>query len=116
MARVTVTKEARRDLIAIRDYIRGELRNESAARRIMSELKKSIQSLDQFPACGRSLDALLSVHTDYRYLVCENYCIFYLCDEKNAVVVRILHQRQNYLKALFSLDADGGAPKDEDSV
>lgn len=115
MARVTVTKEARRDLIAIRDYIRGELLNESTARRIMGELKRSILSLEQFPARGRSLDALLSVHTDYRYLVCENYCIFYLCDEKDTVVVRILHQQQDYLKALFALDADGGAPDDADS-
>ncbi|MBQ6399040.1 MAG: type II toxin-antitoxin system RelE/ParE family toxin [Clostridia bacterium] len=50
-----------------------------------------------------SLDALISVHTEYRYLPCENYCIFYLEDEKNVVIVRVLHQRQEYLRALFNL-------------
>ena len=110
---VIVTKEARKDLIAIHGYIRGELFNESAARRIMSELKKSIQRLEQFPAQGRSLDVLLPVHTDYRYLVCENHCIFYLFDETSVVIVRILHQRQDYLKALLMLDVNDATSADK---
>lgn len=101
MARITVSKEARRDLISIRDYIRDELYNEVAAKRIIAELKKTILGLEAFPARGRPLDALLSVHTEYRYLICENYCIFYLCDEQDVVIVRILHQRQDYVKALL---------------
>lgn len=32
---------------------------------------------------------------------CENYCIFYLYSEEDVIVVRILHQRQDSLKALF---------------
>lgn len=102
MAHITVAREARRDLIAIRDYIRDELCNETAAKRIITELKKSILCLEACPARGRPLDALLPVHTEYRYLVCENYCIFYLCDEQDVVIVRILYQRQDYLKALFN--------------
>lgn len=101
MARVVVSKEARKDLISIRDYILDELCNPSAAQRIIAELKKSVQSLERFPGRGRPLDALIPVHTEYRYLVCENYCIFYLCGEEEVLVVRILHQRQDSLKALF---------------
>lgn len=101
MARVTVSKEARRDLIAIHAYIRDELCNPSAAQRIMAELKKSMLGLESFPGRGRPLDALIPVHTEYRYLVCENYCIFYLSTDEEVVVIRILHQRQDSLKALF---------------
>ena len=101
MARITVSKEARRDLISIRDYIWDEFCDEIAAKRMIAELKKSILGLEEFPARGRPLDALLSVHTEYRYPVCENYCIFYLCDEQDVVIVRILHQRQDYVKALL---------------
>ena len=101
MARVTVSKEARRDLIAIHAYIRDELCNPSAAQRIMAELKKSMLELESFPGRGRPLDALIPVHTEYRYLVCENYCIFYLSTDEDVVIVRILHQRQDSLKALF---------------
>ena len=58
-------------------------------------------SLERFPGRGRPLDALIPVHTEYRYLVCENYCIFYLYSEEDVIIIRILHQRQDSLKALF---------------
>lgn len=101
MAYVTVSPEARRDLMGIRDYIRDELCNPSAAQRILAGLKKGVRSLETFPGRGRPLDALIPVHTEYRYLLCENYCIFYLAHDDHVVVVRILHQRQDCLKALF---------------
>ena len=46
MAKVMLSKEARRDLISIRDYIRDELCNPTAASRIIDCLKKSVQSLE----------------------------------------------------------------------
>ena len=39
MARVTLSKEAQRDLVSIRDYIRDELCNPSTAKRIIACLK-----------------------------------------------------------------------------
>jgi len=101
VARVTVTKAARQDLLSIRAYIRDDLSNPDAARRIIAELKRSMQNLQQFPGRGRPLDALIPFHTEYRYLVCENYCIFYLGDETDVVIVRVLHQRQDCLRALM---------------
>lgn len=101
MAHVIITKVAQQDLRSIRAYIQDELGNPDAAQRIIAELKKSIQSLQYFPGRGRPLDALIALHTEYRYLVCENYCIFYLGDENDVAVVRILHQRQDCLRALL---------------
>ena len=45
MAHVTVSKEARKDLVGIRDYIRNELCNPNAAHRIITDLKNSVLSL-----------------------------------------------------------------------
>lgn len=101
MAQVTLSKEAQRDLVFIRNYIRDELCNPGAAKRIIACLKQSVQSLEKFSGRGRPLDALIPVHTEYRYLVCENYCIFYLEGNDQVIVVRILHQRQDCLRALF---------------
>lgn len=101
MANVTVSREARKDLIEIHRYIQDELCNPDAAKRIISALKASILSLTEFSGRGRPLDALIPVHTEYRYLVCENYCIFYLYSDEDVIVIRILHQRQDCLKALF---------------
>ena len=89
MARVIVSREARNDLVSIRDYIRDELCNPDAARRILAQLKKSVSSLEHHPGRGN------------RYLICENYCVFYVCMESTVLVVRILHQRQDSFRALF---------------
>ena len=86
MPKVIVSREARRDLEGIRAYIRDDLANPDAARRILGELKKCVLSLSSMPGRGKPLDALLSVHTDYRYLVCENYCVFYLTGDALSLI------------------------------
>ena len=101
MANVIVSQAARRDLIGIRDYISDELDNPDAAQRILKLLRTSIESLRDMPERGMPLDAVLSVHTDYRFLVCENYRVFYLCEANQVEVVRVLHMLQDYMRALF---------------
>ena len=101
MGQVVVSREARKDLVEIRRYIRDELNNPEAARRIIASLKKALVALESFPGRGQPLDALIPVHTEYRYLVCESYCVFYLTHDEETTVVRILHQRQDSLAALF---------------
>lgn len=101
MAKIILSREARKDLVNIRQYIHDELCNPPAAQHILAALKKSISHLGTFPDSGRPLDALLPIHTEYRYLVCENYCIFYLSNGTEVSIIRILHQRQDCLKALF---------------
>ena len=101
MANVIVSQAARRDLIGIRDYVSIELDNPDAAQRILKLLRTGIDSLRDMPERGMPLDAVLSVHTDYRFLVCENYRIFYLCEGDQVEVVRVLHTLQDYMRALF---------------
>ena len=101
MAEVIVSRLARNDLIHIRDYIQNELSNPAAALRIMAQLKQAMESLQTMPERGKPLDAILAVHTQYRFLVCESYRIFYLYDAQQVEVVRVLHTLQDYMRALF---------------
>ena len=101
MAKVIVSRLARNDLLHIRDYIRDELSNPDAALRIMAQLKQAMESLRAMPERGKPLDAILSVHTEYRFLVCGNYRVFYLCDGQQVEVVRVLHTLQDFIRALF---------------
>ncbi len=101
MAEVIVSRLARNDLVNIRDYIQNELSNPDAALRIMAQLKQAMQSLQTIPERGKPLDAILAVHTQYRFLVCESYRIFYLYDAQQVEVVRVLHTLQDYMRALF---------------
>lgn len=101
VASVIVSPAARRDLIAINDYIRDELANPDAALRILRLLRYGIESLQDMPERGKPLDAILSVHTDFHFLVCENYRVFYLCDGDQVEIIRVLHVLQDYMRALF---------------
>ena len=101
MAEVIVSRLARNDLVHIRDYIQNELSNPDAALRIMVQLKQAMESLQTMPERGKPLDAILAVHTQYRFLVCESYRIFYLYDAQQVEVVRVLHTLQDYMRALF---------------
>ena len=101
MAEVIVSQLARNDLVHIRDYIQNELSNPDAALRIMAQLKQAMESLQTMPERGKPLDAILVVHTQYRFLVCESYRIFYLYDARQVEVVRVLHTLQDYMRALF---------------
>jgi plasmid stabilization system protein ParE len=101
VAAVYVSKAARNDLTAIRTYIREDLSNPDAARRIIRELRGHIEGLTEMPERGKPLDAILSVHTEFRFLVCENYRIFYLYDGDKVEIVRVLHTLQDYMRELF---------------
>ena len=101
MASVLVSHAAREDLVHIQEYIREDLMAPDAAKRILGALRTSIESLAAFPERGKPLDSVLSVHTDFRFLVCEHYRIFYLTDGESVEVVRILHMLQDYMRVLF---------------
>lgn len=101
MAKVVLSAIARDDLIGIRDYIRDDLCNPDAAGRIMRILRKSIETLEFMPEHGAPLDSVIPYHTEYRYLTCEAYRIFYLYDGDTVEIIRILHNLQDYMKALF---------------
>lgn len=101
MAKVIVSREARTDLEEISSYIRDELLNPDAAVKLMGELRQKIQSLSEFAERGTPLNAVLAVHTGYRFLSSGSYMIFYQVIDGCVEVVRILNSRQNYVKALF---------------
>ena len=101
MAKVIISPEAVNDLRKANAYIRDELCDPDAAKRILGKLRKSIVALQTMPERGTSLDSVISVHTEFRFLVCERYRIFYLINGDTVEIVRILHTLQNYMNVLF---------------
>ena len=102
MTEVIVSRLASKDLINIRDYIRDELNNPDADERILLELKTAMESLRSMPERGKPLDSVIHVHTEYRYLVCGRYRVFYLSHDDQVEIVRVLHTLQDYMRALFT--------------
>ena len=93
--------EALKDLDDAWEYILLELCNPDAAERIVTMILNTVDLLCEQPFIGTELDAVVNVESDYRFLVCESYLVFYRVEGSFVFVDRVLHERQNYMHVLF---------------
>lgn len=90
------------DLQEVKDYITEELCNPQAAADLMKLITGKIRELPDFPNCGSPLNAIIDIQTDYRFLVCNNYMVFYRVEMNMIFVTRVLYQGRDYMKILFA--------------
>jgi len=70
---------------------------------------KKIRGLSEHPGIGAPLSSIVDIQTDYHFLVCANYLIFYRYENETVFVTRILHGRRDYMRILIS-----NLPEDEE--
>lgn len=102
MLKLRINPKAVEDLKSIRDYISNELENPVAAKDTLANIMESYEKLQHFPYMGRELSSKVSIRTDYRYLVCDQYIVFYKCNEEHISIYRILNSKRDYLHILFA--------------
>lgn len=101
MAEIKFSPEAITDLQQTKAYITNELCNEQAAVNTIAKLTKNIRMLADFPASGVSLSSVVGFETDYRFLVCGNYTVFYRIENQTVNIIRVLYGRRNFMQILF---------------
>ncbi|GBF10759.1 type II toxin-antitoxin system RelE/ParE family toxin [Tepidibacillus infernus] len=101
MYKLKISPEAKDDLAQIKDYISKELGNPQAAINLVSKITKKIRGLTEYSGIGAPLSSVLDIQIDYRFLVCDNYLIFYRYEDGIVFVSRILYGRRNYTRILF---------------
>ena len=101
MIKLKISPKARDDLAEITDYISQELCNPKAALSLVSKITKKIRGLIEYPEIGAPLSSVIDIVTDYRFLVCANYFIFYRYEDGIIFVLRILYGRRDYTHILF---------------
>lgn len=101
MMKLRINPEVIEDIAEIKRYIREELCNPSAADRIAKRIVSSYKELKNAPFIGASLDSILEVKTDYRFLVCGNYLIFYKVKNDVISVYRVMNGRRDYCRQLL---------------
>ncbi len=109
MYKLKISPAAKDDLAEIKAYIAQELCNPQAALDLVFKIAKKIRGLSEHPAIGARLSSVVDVQTDYRFLVCANYLIFYRYEDEIVFVSRILYGRRDYTHILF-----GDLPMDEE--
>lgn len=103
MMKLRINPEVIEDIAEIKRYIREELCSPSAADRIAKNIVSAYKELKNTPFIGTPLDSVLEVKTDYRFLVCGNYLIFYKVKDDVISVYRVMNGRRDYCRQLFGM-------------
>ena len=98
---VKIFSTAKQDLLEIIDYL-NTLSPETALR-YYDKLTEEIGGLSHMPErCPRPRDLALAAK-GYRYLIVENYLVFYTISGQTVQIQRILYGRRNYQNLLVKL-------------
>ena len=86
------------DLAEVITYIAAD--RPSAAEALATKIERNIRLLSDNPHLGQSPKEEELVKLGYRYLVVENYLVFYIIERQTIYIHRILHGARDYLRLL----------------
>lgn len=89
---------AEEDFTEITTFIAAE--NPTAADAIANKIEKNLELLSENPNLGRIPREEEIRNLGYRYLIVQNYLIFYTIEERTIFIHRILHGARNYKSLL----------------
>lgn len=102
MRKLRINPVAMQDLHDIKEYITKEFDNTNVAVDVITNIMGCYGNLKEFPLLGIELSSKIAdVQTDYRYLICGDYIVFYKNDDVYVSIYRILYSRRDYIKILF---------------
>lgn len=90
---------AEEDLTEIITFIAAD--NSKAAENLANKIEKNLKLLSDNPLLGKiPSDSDLKL-LGYRYLIIENYLIFYTIEKRTVLIHRMLHGARNYKSLLL---------------
>ena len=93
-----------KDLDEIWTYINEDLQNPNAAQKRVLKIVESIGRLKVFPEMGTPLSSIVEIKSEYRFLVCGKYMVFYRCTKSGIYVDRVLYGKRDYMSILFNVN------------
>lgn len=91
---------AEHDLDSLSLYIHDELQNPTAAYNIVTKILRRAKSLEAYPEMGAHLGDIDHRLDGYRHVLADNYLVIYRVTDQEAVIVRILYARSDYVQLL----------------
>ena len=101
MFTVDVSPQAAEDLLEIKFYIENELQNPIAAHNTIETIVNTYEDLAEDPDVGIPVDRYIPFPTDYKFVLANNYSIFYRIEKDIVKVIRIMYSRRDFVKILF---------------
>ena len=97
------TPRARNDLVNIKESVIEKFDDENLAIEVLKKITKTVRQLVMFPYLGQELSGITGIYTEYRCLFCEKSYVFYRVEEDRICVIRILNEKQDYMRILFGV-------------
>ena len=94
--------EALRDLDKIYNYISNTLNSPVAADHTVNKILGKTDFLAENPEIGTQLFFENDLYSGYRYMVSDNYLVFYRISGDSVYVDRVIYGKRDYMKLLFS--------------
>jgi len=91
---IRLLRIAEEDFTEIVSYIEND--NKSAANELVSVFENNFELLSNNPLLGRIPRDEEIKKMGYRYLIVQNYLIFYSIEDKSILIHRIIHGARNY--------------------
>ena len=86
------------DLKDIRDYI--ALDSPETADKYLLKLHQRALSIADFPSTGLDLSKKIRAKVKYKYVIIDDYLIFYLLTDESVRIIRVLHGSRD-IKKIF---------------
>ncbi len=105
MLKIEYTPRALEDLKSLQIYLSINW-GEKVSNRILKRIASEIRRLEQYPFSGVDLGKIIDTTTEYRYIFTEKNYVFYRLEYNKILIIRVINERQDYLKQLFEIISD----------
>ncbi|HWN98143.1 MAG TPA: type II toxin-antitoxin system RelE/ParE family toxin [Blastocatellia bacterium] len=92
---VRLLRVAEDDFIEIVSYVSAE--SPEAAEALAEKIERNLGLLATNPSLGRVPEDDALINLGYRYLVVQNYLIFYVVENRTIFIHRIIHGARDYI-------------------
>ncbi|QAT39798.1 type II toxin-antitoxin system RelE/ParE family toxin [Clostridium sp. JN-9] len=99
---IQITEPAEKDLKEIAEYISKELLERETAKKVVSQIAKGINSLEDMPLRNALVADGRLANKGIRKIIVGNYVIFYSAaeEDKTVTIIRILYGRRDWINLL----------------
>ncbi len=99
MVKIEYSPAAKKDLELIQKHVKDSY-GDKVSKEVLYTITTQIRRLELFPMSGTSLSESVHINMNYRYLYVGKHYIFYRVEKKSIKIIRILHERQDFLRHL----------------
>ncbi len=103
MKKIKYTPDAAEKLRNINKSI-FEKYGSTVAKKVIGQIAEAIRGLAEYEQKGVSVEKMLGISSDYRYIYVSRNYVFYRIEDKCIKIVNIYNEKEDFMWQLFGID------------